>query len=153
MRIATALRAALITGALAAVAPAPAHADAKPAAAATAPKPSGVLKAYKGPEGEIVVMVEANDGKQMLVHFKNLGGDLEGKTLLYDFEDLGHGDKNVFINKKRGSKTHRSYLLSARDNDWTFYHPTKPGTELRLDYSEKASGDFKIDDVIKAYKP
>lgn len=130
-----------------------AHADPKPTATATAPKPSSVLKAYKGPEGEIIAMVEVNDGKQVLVYFKNLGGELEGKSLLYEFEDLGHGDKNVFVNKKRGSKTHRSYMLSARDNDWTFYHPTKPGTELRITYSEKATGELKIDDVVKAYKP
>jgi len=130
-----------------------AHADPRPTATATAPKPSGVLKAYKGPEGEIIAMVEANDGKQVLVYFKNLGGELEGKTLLYDLEDLGHGDKNVFITKKRGSKTYRSVMLSARDNDWTFYHPTKPGTELRIGYSEKASGELKLDDVVKAYRP
>jgi hypothetical protein len=130
-----------------------AHAEPRPTATATAPKPSGVLKAYKGPEGEIIAMVEANDGKQVLVYFKNLGGELEGKTLLYDLEDLGHGDKNVFITKKRGSKTYRSVMLSARDNDWTFYHPTKPGTELRIGYSEKASGELKLDDVVKAYRP
>jgi hypothetical protein len=127
-----------------------AHADPRPAAG---PKPSGVLKAYKGPEGEIVAMLEVNDGKEMLVYFKNLGGDLEGKSLLYLFEDLGHGDKNVYINKKRGSKTYRSVLLSARDNRWSFYHPTKPNTELQLTYSEKDSGELKSDDLLKAYKP
>jgi hypothetical protein len=112
-----------------------------------------VLKAYKGPEGEVIAMVEVNDGKQMLVYFKNLGGDLEGKSLLYLYEDLGKGDKTVYLNKKRGSKTYRSVMLSARDNKWSFYHPTKPGTELALKYSEKDSESLKIDDVVKAYKP
>ncbi|HEU4733591.1 MAG TPA: hypothetical protein VFT22_37110 [Kofleriaceae bacterium] len=127
-----------------------ARADSKPAGR---PAPSGVLKAYKGPEGEIVAMVEVNDGKQMLVYFKHLGGELEGKSVLYLYEDLGKGDKNVYLNKKRGSKTYRSVILSARDNRWSFYHPTKPGTELALRYSEKESGDLKIADVIDAYKP
>jgi len=126
------------------------HADPK---AAAAPKPSGVLKAYKGPEGELIAMVEVNDGKQMLVYFKNLGGDLEGKSLLYLYEDLGKGDKNVYLDKKRGSKTYRSVLLSARDNSWSFYHPTKSGTEFAISYSEKESGNLKIEDIVKAYKP
>ncbi|HEY0193933.1 MAG TPA: hypothetical protein VGC42_22605 [Kofleriaceae bacterium] len=131
-----------------------AHADPRPAATASAaPKPSGVLKAYKGPEGEIIAMVEVNDGKQILVYFKNLGGELDGKSMLYQLEDLGHGDKNVFINKKRGSKTYRSNLLSARENDWSFYHPSKPGTEFRIRYSEQATGELKVDDVVKAYRP
>jgi hypothetical protein len=131
-----------------------AHADAsKPAPTATAPQPSGVVKAYQGPEGEIIAMLEVNDSKQVLVYFKNLGGDLEGKSLRYELEDLGHGNKTVFINKKRGSKTYRSIMLTARDNDWTFYHPTKPGTELHIRYSEKATSELKLDDIVKAYKP
>jgi hypothetical protein len=127
-----------------------ARADPKPDAK---PVPAGVLKAYKGPEGEVIAMVEVSDGKQVLVYFKHLGGDLEGKSLLYLYEDLGKGDKTVYLNKQRGSKTYRSVMLSARDNQWSFYHPTKPGTELALKYSEKDSESLKIDDVVKAYKP
>jgi hypothetical protein len=127
-----------------------ARGDAKPGAR---PTPSGVVKAYKGPEGEVIAMLEVNDGKQMLVYCKNLGGDLDGKSLLYLLEDLGNGDKNVYLDKKRGSKTYRSMILTARDNRWTFYHPTKSGTELAIRYSEKESGDLKIDDIVKAYKP
>ena len=66
--------------------------------------PSGPLKAYKGSEGEIVVMVEISDGKEMLVYFKNTGGTAEGKTLRYLFEDLGKGDKTVYINVKRARR-------------------------------------------------
>lgn len=117
------------------------------------PVPSGPLKAYKGPEGELVVMVEANDGKQMLVHFKNLDGELDGKTLLYDFEDHGDHGKTVFITKKRGSKTYRSIMLTELDGQWDFYHPTKPTKHFSLKYSEDASGKLKIDDVVNAYKP
>ena len=144
---------ALVLVAFTALAPAPSHADPKAAAAPAKPEPSGPLRAYKGPEGELVVMVEANDGKQMLVHVKNVDKELDGKTVLYLLEDLGHGDKNVYVNKKRGSKTYRSMLLTARDGDWTFYHPSKAGTEFRIRYSESASGQFKIEDVLAAYKP
>jgi hypothetical protein len=117
------------------------------------PVPSAPLKAYKGPETEVVVMVEVNDGKQMLVHFKGLGGDLEGKTLLYLLEDQGNGNKTVYIDKKRGSKTYRSVMLDARDNHWQFYHPTNFKNQFGLSFSEEQSGKIKVDDVLAAYKP
>lgn len=117
------------------------------------PKPSGALKAYKGPEGEVIVMIEVNDGKEMLVHFKNIGKELEGQTRLYLFEDHGRGTKEVFLNKKRGSKWYRSYILEARDNRWRFYHPEKPGTQFALTYSERDSEKFKVENIVNSYKP
>jgi hypothetical protein len=131
----------------------PACADPKAGAAPSRPAPSGPLKAYKGPEAEVVVMIEVNDGKEMLVHFKNVGKELDGKTLLYQYEDLGRGNKNVYINKKRGSKTERSVLLSARDGDWEFYYPGNVDKGFQIYYSEDASAKFKIEDVLNAYKP
>jgi hypothetical protein len=122
------------------------------ATAVAGPKASGPLKAYKGPEGEIVIMVEVNDGKEIVVQFKKTGGELEGKTKLYLYEDVGHGDKNVFYNTKRGSKTYRSVVLTARDNDWTLYVPGK-NQDLHLSYSEQLSQDTKAEDVLAAYKP
>lgn len=118
-----------------------------------APQASGPVKAFKGPEGELVVMVEANDGKEMFVHLKNLGGDLEGKTLLYLLEDRGEGNKDVYLTKKRGSKTYRSYLLTSRDGRWDFYHPTNAKVQLSLRYSEEASAKIKLDEVLAGYKP
>lgn len=154
-RIRRSLRAAGIALGIAvaacALAPRPAHADAKPAAAAR-PEPSGPLKAFKGPEGEIVVLVEADDGKQMYVHVKNISKELDGKTVLYLLEDHGNGNKNVYVNKKRGSKTYRSNLLSCRDGSWEYYPPGK-NTTLAIRYSEAASKEFKIEDVLSAYKP
>jgi|HubBroStandDraft_6_1064221.scaffolds.fasta_scaffold128170_1 hypothetical protein len=114
--------------------------------------PSGPLKAYKGPEGEIVAMIEVNDGKEMLVYFKNLGPELDGKTLRYLLE-TDRDSKTVYINKKRGSKTYRSIMLTARDGQWDFQHPTKPTTHFGLSYSESASAAIKVDDVVNAYKP
>jgi hypothetical protein len=141
--------------AAAAAAPAAVHAD-KPAAAPARPEPSGPLRAapgLQGPEGELVVMVEVNDGKEMLVHFKNLGKDLDGKTVLYLLEDQGKGTKNVYVNKQRGSKTYRSVLLSARDGAWEFHHPTNPKIEFAISYSEQASLKFRLEDVLNGYKP
>jgi hypothetical protein len=149
-------RAAIALGvalAAAAAAPPPVDADPKPAAAPAKPAASGPLRAYRGPEGEIIVMVEANDGKDMLVHFKSLGQELDGKTVLYRIEDLGHGDKNVYVEKKRGSKTVRSNLLSCRDGGWEFYYPGKADVQFQIYYSRHASEQFKLEDVLNAYKP
>jgi hypothetical protein len=121
-------------------------------AAPAKPVPSSRLKAYKGPEGEVVALVEANNSKQMLVYFKNVDG-LDGKTLLYDYEDLGEHGKNVFVDKKRGSKTYRSTMLVQRDGGWEFYHPDKSSVHFYLTYSDEASGKIKVDDVLAAYKP
>lgn len=122
-------------------------------AAKAAPTASGPLRAYKGPEGEMVVMVEANDGKEMLVHLRKVGGDLDGKTLLYLLEDRGDGNKDVYINKKRGSKTYRSVILTARNNSWDFYYPDNHKVQFSVYYSEEASEKVKIDEVLAAYKP
>jgi hypothetical protein len=85
----------------------------------------GPVKAYRGPEGEIVAMLEISDGKEMLVHFRNLDTTLDGKTLRYLIADTGHGNKDVYIVKKRGSKTYHSIMLSSRDHrQSTFDHPT-----------------------------
>jgi len=128
---------------------------APPAAAQKAqkpPAPSGPLRAYKGPEGEVIAMVEVNDSKQMLVHFKNIGPDLEGKSILYLLEARGD-DKSVYVNKKRGSKTYRSIVLSARERSWEFFHPGKPNTHFHIRYSEAATKELRLEDVLKAYKP
>ena len=117
------------------------------------PKASGALKAYKGPEGETVIMLEVNDGKEMLVHYKGFEKSLDGQTRLYLFEDQGRGNKEVFLNKKRGSKWYRSTYLSARDNAWTFFHPEKATTTFALKYSEKDSEKYKPEDIITTYKP
>jgi hypothetical protein len=134
-----------VLGAITSVAPA-AHADKI--------TPSGPLRAYKGPEGEIVAMVEINDSNEMLVYYKNTGGTIEGKTVRYLFEDLGRGRKNVYINVKRGSKTERSTLCSAEDNEWQCWVPGKKSPDnLHVYYSEAASSKLKVDDVLAAYKP
>ena len=117
------------------------------------PKPSGRLKAYKGPEGEVIVLVPANDNKQMLVYFKRIDGELQGRTLLYDFEDRGDQGKSVFITKKQGSKTYRSIMLDGGDGYWDFFHPINFKIHFAIAFSESATEWVKLDEVLKAYKP
>lgn len=118
-----------------------------------APTASGPVRAYQGPEGALVVMVEINDSKEMLVHFKKVGGALEGKTLRYLLDDEGNGKKTVYSNKKRGSKTTRAVVLLCRDYHWTLYYPGDADTTWSLRYSERDSESLKLEDVLAAYKP
>lgn len=111
---------------------------------------TGPVKAYRGPEGEIVAMLEISDGKEMLVHFRNLDATLDGKTLRYQVADTGHGDKEVYVVKKRGHKTYHSIMLVSRDRGWTFIHPTKHDVTFALTYSEEWSGKLTADEIIKA---
>jgi len=118
------------------------------------PVPSGPLKAYKGPEGEVIVLVPANDSKEMLVHFRNIGGPLEGKTQLYLYEDRGNDRREVYWNKKRGSKTDRAYVLTDyEDGTWMFINPSKTSSHFRVIYSEAESSKIKVANVVDAYQP
>ena len=126
-----------------------------PAIAAPAkPVPSGPLKAFKGPEGELVVLVPVNDGKEMLVHFRNLGGPLEGKSALYLYEDKGNDHREVYSNKKRGNKTYRAYVLTDYESgSWTFINPSKTSQSFTIHFSEADSKKIKVDEVVDAYQP
>jgi hypothetical protein len=122
-------------------------------AAPATPAPSGPLRAYKGPEGQIVAMVPVDDGKQILVYFRKVDSDLDGKTLLYNLDTTDEANKDVYVVKKRGSKTYRSSMLTERDGSWTFFHPTKPSVSFAIRYSDSVSDQIKVDDVLNAYKP
>jgi hypothetical protein len=116
--------------------------------------PSSALKAYRGPEGETLALVEVNGSKQMLVYFKSVGHGIDGTAQLYSYEDLGEDRKSVYTNKKRGSKTYRAFvLLSAGRGAWTFIHPAKTSEHFEVTYSEKASQQLTIDEVLAAYHP
>lgn|GEM_PF-1909300 len=124
--------------------------------AGTKPIQTSPVKAFRGPEGELVVMVEVNESKEMLVFFKNIGvnGDeFEGKTRLYQFTDNGRQGKDIFYNKKRGSKTIQYVVLNQNNDHWTLAHPLKPAQTISLTYSQKDSEVTKFEDILKAYQP
>jgi hypothetical protein len=124
------------------------------AAFADHPAASGPLKAYKGPEGQIVALVPVSDGKQMLVFVRGLGGGIDGTSRLYEYEDLGNDRKTVYWNRKAGSKTHRAYVLTDYEpGSWNFIDPAEPATSFRVKYDEASSKQIKVEDVVNAYKP
>ncbi|MEQ1878637.1 MAG: hypothetical protein ABL958_18485 [Bdellovibrionia bacterium] len=113
-------------------------------------KAAGPAKVFEGPEGEEIIMVEANDSKFMLVQFKNIAG-FEG-TKLYNLDDQGSEKKDLYWERKRGSKTERRFVMSMRGGTWTFYHPVK-NTEFSVSYSKKESKKVKAEDIVSTYKP
>lgn len=122
---------------------------------ATKPLPNGPLKVFRGPEGELIGMVEVNQAKQMLVHFKNIGGDLDGKTKMYEFADNGRQGKEVyFIHQWRKSKTRPWIVLAYTDGAWKFANPSPGSTQtFRLTYSQSDTDKMKLEDVVNSYKP
>lgn len=119
---------------------------------AAEPVPSGPLKVFKGPEGELVAMVEVNNSKEILVQYKKTGGEVEGKTRLYTLVDEGRDRRSATYQKKQGSKMITLYPLAYRHGTWYMQNPVRRG-EIPLTYSEKDSEKMKIEDVLKAYKP
>jgi hypothetical protein len=114
---------------------------------------SGPPRAYKGPEGELVVVMEVNDGKEAVALFKNVGGELEGKALRCTLADLGNGNKDCYYDQKKGKKPLRFVLLTDREKHWEFTDPTRQGFHLRLQFSDKDTEKYKADDVTKALRP
>jgi len=122
--------------------------------AAEKPVPSGPLKAFKGPEGEIIAMVEVNQSKEMLVYFKNIGGELDGKSKVYLFTDNGRQGKEVYFNHKwRKSKTRPWVVLSNEGGTWTFGNPTNPTQSFKLSFSQTDTDKLKIDEIIQVLQP
>ncbi len=117
------------------------------------PVASGPLKAYVGPEGEVVALVPVNDSKDVLVYFRKISG-LDGTTLLYTNEDLGEDRRQIYVTKKRGSKTYRSIMLTDYSpGRWLFINPVKTSEHFKIRYSESTTQSIKPDEVINAYKP
>lgn len=119
--------------------------------AKTALKPSGVLKSFEGPEGEIITMIEVNEGKEMVVNFKKLGGDLEGQSRIYKIGESGRNDINVFWEVKKGSKTQMRYLLEKQNDVWTFHNPAN-SRSFRIYFSEKETKNQNLDQVLSVVK-
>lgn len=119
------------------------------------PVPNGPLKVFRGPEGELIGMVEVNKSKAMLVHFKNLGGEFEGQSKLYQYADNGRDNKEVFFNYHwRKSKIRPWVVLASHGGTWEFANPTEGSTQhFKLTFSQADTDKLKLEDVLKAYNP
>ncbi len=118
--------------------------------AANAPVPSGVLKAFTGPEGEVVAMVEVNGAKEMLVHFQNISPEIDGTARLYTIEEEG-SNRAVTYQVKKGSKMKTHYIAEYRANKWKFFNPAKAGSAIDLKYSKDETAKLKLETVLKSY--
>lgn len=136
-----------------ALASAPAAADDKPTTTFTTKVvPSGPVKVFKGPEGELVAMVEITGGKEMLVQLRNVAGH-DARSRRYLVEDLGNGRRSVYLDWKRGSKPYRRVLLASYDRVWRLFPPNRPTDEVPLRFSEPDTAKTKVEDIVKALAP
>jgi hypothetical protein len=111
---------------------------------------SNTAKAFEGKNGEKVEMVEVNNGKEVLVRMSGVGGEWEGKTILWNMEDMGD-KKNIYFEKKRGSKTEQVNTLTFRFGQWQIYTEKNPNG-IDLKYSKKESEKLKTEELVSSYK-
>lgn len=109
----------------------------------------GAPKVFKGPEGQKITLLELSDDARMLVKFENVGGTEESKAIVYQWEHSSPGREEVFFEKKKGSKMKHIVLLAKRENHWIFAHPSRPGIEFDLKYSEEESKKIHLEDLLK----
>jgi hypothetical protein len=128
--------------------------DAEAASAAAAmPQVSGVIKALKGPAGEVIGVVEVNGNKEALVFFKNVAGPLKGTTKIYQLNDMSSDSKDIFYSVKRGSKTKDINVLTLEHGAWTFINPGKAGDRYPVYFSDKETAKMKESDFLSTLKP
>ena len=85
----------------------------------------GLILVDKTLNREIYFFQSKEKKDEALLHFKNVGGgELEGKSKVYSYEDQGNGRAEVFFMQKKGSKKHRFVILSKRNEYWAFQDPT-----------------------------
>jgi hypothetical protein len=116
-------------------------------------KPSTTAKVYRGPDGEVVTILEVNGSRQALVKLEGIGGDWDGKTFLWNLDDRGESRDLYFEKGKPGrKKTERYTPLAYRAGEWILVTPDHP-REVELTYSKKDSKKITPQSVIEGYKP
>jgi hypothetical protein len=102
-----------------------------------------------------IYFFQAKDKKnEVLLHFKNIGGgELQGKSKVYLYDDQGNGRAEVYFMQKKGSKNNRFVILSKRDQFWNFQDPSDYQRQFSLStyVPEKIKKELSInsDDVFK----
>ena len=113
-------------------------------------KPSNSAKAFVGPLGEKVEVLEVNDSKQLIARVSGVGGEWEGRTFVWDYNDRGDS-KEASFGIKRGSKTETYNALVFRQASWSLYpQGGKNRDGIHLSYSKEDSSKTSTEDLIKA---
>jgi hypothetical protein len=120
--------------------------------AADTVKGSSSPKVLLGNEGKRIDMLEVNDSKQVIVRFKNIGGQWEGKTFLWSMENSGPEDKDIFFEQKKGSKMQRHSPLLQRSGSWKLFVPEFPGKEISFHYSTLDSEKLQAKELIDSFQ-
>lgn len=109
----------------------------------------GVVKVYRGPEGEQVSMAPIQGTELFLIRFDGLNSPWAGKAVLHQRTDLGH-DTADFWTEQNG---HR-WTSVARRGGMTIYAPGyKSPDGFSAVYADKLSQDADAKTLLNAYQP
>ena len=128
--------------------PAPAAPEKLPVVDKKSLKP-GIAKAYRGREGETVVIIPVSGTDLFLLKFDGVYGPWNGKTILHQRVDLGHG-KADFWTIQNGSR----WNSIAQRNVMSAYVPEyKPGNGFVIEFSDKATEAVDSQALFDAWQP
>ncbi|MFN0061877.1 MAG: hypothetical protein ACKVPX_05095 [Myxococcaceae bacterium] len=118
---------------------------------AAAPITPASLKAYKGPDGERVVVVRlaAPNEKDAFVQVSGTDSALDGKTLKVEAAQPGDSDDLATYDLVKG----RYVVLTRRGDVWSIHLPAPKNRSVSLKYDDALTRESNADAVIKAYKP
>lgn len=110
----------------------------------------GIVKAYRGGEGERVTMAPIQGGDGYLIRFEGIAGPWNGKVLLHKWVDKGNGGAD-FWTEHNGA---RWVSVVRRDGTMTLFAPGMKSQEgVYLSYAEKPSQETDPATLVNAYQP
>lgn len=105
-------------------------------------------RAYKGGEGEIVIMVPVKGGDLCLIHFVGIRGPWNGKTILHKREDRGGNGENYWTmhDGARWNTLVRNYQFEV------FAPGYKAANGFSVYYSDDATNAINLQSILDAWK-
>jgi hypothetical protein len=110
-----------------------------------------IVRAFKGPLGEIVTVVYLeksgeDDPRSALIKFENVQGEWRNRTVLHEISGSGETEDFKMSGTKRVSLTHRTW-------GWAAYPKGIKG-EIRVKFDEKATEGVreKGQEIINSYQ-
>lgn len=109
----------------------------------------GVIKVYRGPEGERVTVAAIQGEELYLVRFDGISGPWEGKVLLHKRADLGN-DAADFWTENKGKR----WNSIVRRNGMEIFVPGyKSRSRFSVGFDEKLSQEADAKALLNAYTP
>lgn len=107
----------------------------------------GLVKTYRGPEGESVTLASIEGGDLYLVRFEGIAGPWNGKSILHKRDERGAG-KAEFWTEHEGKR----WVGIVQRGGMEVYAPgNRPGNGFPISYADKASQAVDAGTVLDAY--